>query len=237
MDREKGIVVISGGMDSTVLAYLMRSQDIRLISFDYGQRHKKELKYARLTADTLGVPHTVVPMSFMNTLLHGSALTSPDVEVPEGHYAEESMKQTVVPNRNSIMLNIAAGIAVAEECKWVATGVHAGDHAVYPDCRPEFIRSLTKTLLVANEGFIDPKFQILAPFVGLGKHDIARLGADLNVPFWYTWSCYVGGDKHCGRCGTCVERKEAFRLAEVPDSTEYEDPTYGVEAYRGLHLQ
>jgi 7-cyano-7-deazaguanine synthase len=230
---EKAIAIVSGGMDSTVLAYLLaESNDIHMVSFNYGQRHIKELDYAILTAQALGVPHTIVPMEFMAKMLHGSALTS-DIEVPEGHYASDNMRITVVPNRNSIMLNIATGIAVAEKANFVATAVHAGDHAVYPDCRPEFISITSDAMLLANEGFIDPMFGILAPFVHIGKHDIAKLGADLKVPFQNTWSCYVGGDIHCGKCGTCVERKEAFALANVPDPTQYTDENFGVAAFRG----
>jgi 7-cyano-7-deazaguanine synthase len=218
----KGIAIVSGGMDSVVLAHMLsRSHELSIVSFDYGQRHKKELQFAEQCAKDLEVPWTKVNMDFMADLLHGSALTSADVEVPEGHYADDNMRLTVVPNRNSIMLNIATGIAIAEEANFVATAVHAGDHAVYPDCRPEFIESLTDTLLTANEGFIDPEFFVYAPFIALGKEDIASEGAYFHVDFSKTWSCYKGEDLHCGKCGTCVERKEAFELSGVHDPTEY----------------
>lgn len=218
----KGIAIVSGGMDSVVLANLLsRSHELTLVSFDYGQRHKKELQFAEQCAKDLEVPWIKIDMGFMANLLHGSALTSDDIDVPEGHYADDNMRLTVVPNRNSIMLNIATGIAVAEGAKFVATAVHAGDHAVYPDCRPEFVELLTDTLRVANEGFIDPEFYINAPFIAIGKHDIASEGAFLHVDFSKTWSCYKGEELHCGKCGTCVERIEAFDLAGVHDPTEY----------------
>jgi 7-cyano-7-deazaguanine synthase len=218
----KGIAIVSGGLDSVVLAHhLSRTHDLSIVSFDYGQRHKKELQFAEQAAKDLEVPWTLVDMSFMANLLHGSALTSPEVDVPEGHYADDNMRITVVPNRNSIMLNIAAGIAVAEKASFIATAVHAGDHAVYPDCRPEFIGSLTQTLRIANEGFIDPEFYINTPFIALGKEDIANEGGYLHVDFTKTWSCYKGEEVHCGKCGTCVERKEAFDLAGIHDPTEY----------------
>jgi 7-cyano-7-deazaguanine synthase len=222
MSGEKGIAIVSGGMDSVVMAhFLAEGNEMHLVSFDYGQRHKKELEFARYQAEVLKVPHTIVPVRFLRDMLRGSALTDDSINVPEGHYADENMRLTVVPNRNSIMLNIASGIAVAEKASFVATAVHAGDHAVYPDCRPEFITATTNALRVANEGFIDPNFVILAPFVNVGKEFIAKLGDDLNVDYTKTWSCYVGGEYHCGKCGTCVERKEAFELAGVDDPTHY----------------
>jgi 7-cyano-7-deazaguanine synthase len=220
-----GIVICSGGMDSVVLAYKMARQhqdELTLVSFDYGQRHKKELVFAYQAADYLGANWIKVPMDFMANLLGGSALTDPDIDVPLGHYADESMKQTVVPNRNMIMLSIAAGIAVANNASYVATAVHAGDHPVYPDCRPEFIDSCNMTVKFATAGFGNPSLQVIAPFVNKSKDQICRIGWEIDVPFEDTWSCYQGGEIHCGRCGTCVERKEAFELAGVEDPTVYE---------------
>jgi 7-cyano-7-deazaguanine synthase len=220
----KGVAIVSGGMDSVTLAYMLSetTDELLLLSFDYGQRHRKELQYARVCANRLAVGHQIVPMAFMADLLHGSALTTGDVDVPEGHYEAESMKATVVPNRNMIMLSIAVGVAIAERADFVATGVHAGDHYIYPDCRPAFINSINQTAQIATEGFKRPGFSIDAPFVTIGKHDIVKLGATLNVPYEDTWSCYKGGYYHCGVCGTCVERKEAFSLAGVKDPTEYD---------------
>jgi 7-cyano-7-deazaguanine synthase len=219
----KAVAVLSGGMDSTTLLYWMRNMDFETaaISFNYGQKHVKELKFASATCDKLGVPHVIFDLSCMKEIAK-SALTNDKIEVPEGHYAEESMKATVVPNRNMVMLSIATSWAISSEANIVATGVHAGDHAIYPDCRPEFIYSLEQTLRVANEGFIVPSFQVAAPFVQLSKAEIAKTGNQLLVPWEETWSCYKGGELHCGKCGTCVERKEAFKLACIDDPTQYE---------------
>lgn len=230
----KAIAIVSGGMDSVVLAWDLVTQghELHMVSFDYNQRHVKELGFARKNANAIGCQHTIVPVGFLSDMLSGSALTDRSVDVPEGHYADDNMRLTVVPNRNSIMLNIAAGIAVAQKADLVCTAVHAGDHAVYPDCRPEFIESLNNTLRLANEGFATDNFTVYAPYVRIGKHDICARGAAIGVDFNETWSCYVGGTDHCGRCGTCVERKEAFRLAEVSDPTIYEDEDFGVKVFR-----
>jgi 7-cyano-7-deazaguanine synthase len=225
-DRGRAVVVLSGGMDSTTLLYLLKARgyDPIGVSFDYGQRHRTELGYAAYTCGNTGAGFAPVDLSSLRLLLHGSALTDSSVEVPHGHYAEESMKKTVVPNRNMIMLSIAAGIAVAEKAVLVATGVHAGDHAIYPDCRPEFIMHTFAAIRSGNEGFISPDFQVQAPFINMTKTDIARIGQHLGVPWEFTWSCYEGGSKHCGRCGTCVERIEAFRDAGIQDPTQYQPP-------------
>ena len=218
----KAVAIVSGGMDSVTLAYLLRSEgyDLHLLSVDYGQRHRKELEYARSCAGRLGAIFHIADLSSVGGLLKGSALTD-DIPVPHGHYAAENMAVTVVPNRNAIMLSVAYGVAVAEEAELVATGVHSGDHFVYPDCRPEFIAAFDAMQRLAVEGFGRPELRLYAPFVNIGKHDIAAIGARLGVPYQDTWSCYEGGELHCGRCGTCVERKEAFELASVPDPTVY----------------
>lgn len=218
------LVVLSGGMDSTTLAYrVARQGPLACVSFDYGQRHRKELEYAALTADKLGAPHTIVPMTWLAPMIAGSSsLVTPEVDVPDGHYAEDTMRATVVPNRNAIMLNLAAAIAIAEGYQSIATGVHAGDHFVYPDCRPEFIDSQQHTIALANAGFLPDNWHgIDAPFLFIGKHDIAQLGDEAGVPWEDTWSCYKGGDIHCGACGTCFERREAFTLAGINDPTPY----------------
>ena len=221
----KTFVICSGGLDSVTLAYKVAQEHelSLLLSFDYGQRHKKELRYARHCADTLGVSHEVLDISVVGAVLSGSALTD-KVEVPDGHYAEESMKATVVPNRNAIMLSIAYGIASARGDHAVATAVHGGDHFIYPDCRPGFIKAFAKMQNYALEGMGEIK--LLTPFLEMSKADIAKEGAELGVPFAQTWSCYKGGKLHCGRCGTCVERREAFALANVEDPTQYEDENY-----------
>lgn len=229
------VVVTSGGMDSTTAVYWAHQYfgDIECMSFDYGQRHKKELEYARANADALGVKHNIVDLTGITDLIASSALTNPDIDVPEGHYAEDNMKITVVPNRNAMMINIATARAVAIGAEAVVVGVHSGDHAVYPDCREEFIGLQEATLHVANEGFIKPNFQLVAPFLNMTKAEIASLGDQLVVPWHMTWTCYKGGDIHCGRCSTCVERLEAFHLAGVADETEYGDRNYWREVVNG----
>jgi 7-cyano-7-deazaguanine synthase len=222
------LVVLSGGMDSTTLAYLAATEGpVVAVSFDYGQRHRIELEYAATTAREIGAEHVVVPMAWLAPMIAGrSALVTDDVPVPEGHYAADTMAATVVPNRNAIMLNVAAGIAIARGMDRVGTGVHAGDHFVYPDCRPEFIALTNEALRVGNAGFAVEDFHLWAPFVNISKTDIAILGDELSVRWLDTWSCYVGGDAHCGKCGTCVERREAFRDAGVDDPTFYNDPDF-----------
>lgn len=218
------VAVVSGGMDSAVLAHHLRAEGwgLHLLSFDYGQRHAKELDHARKLAASFGTPHAVVDLRSTGALLAGSALTDEAVDVPEGHYTDASMRATVVANRNAIFVQIAVGVAVAEGADAVAVGIHAGDHPIYPDCRPAFVEAAEQLALVANEGFIADGFRLLAPFLHRTKADIVTLGTELGVPFAETWSCYAGGDRHCGRCGTCVERREAFELAGVPDPTAYE---------------
>jgi 7-cyano-7-deazaguanine synthase len=218
------VTTLSGGLDSTTLAYELAAEghDLVALSFDYGQRHAKEIDFAARTAARLGAEHHVVDLGSVAPQLSGSALTSDDVEVPEGHYTDASMAVTVVANRNAIMLSIAVGAAVSRGAEAVAAAVHAGDHIVYPDCRPEFIEAIQHEARVANEGFIADGFEVRAPFLLIGKDEIVRRGAALGVPFEDTWSCYVGGEVHCGRCGTCVERREAFDLAGVADPTTYE---------------
>ena len=220
---QKAVAIVSGGLDSVTLAYLLRAQGytLHLLAFNYGQRHKNELAYAELCAQRLGAEFSLLDLSMLGQFLKGSALTD-DIPVPDGHYAAPSMAITVVPNRNAIMLSIAYGIAAAEEAEIVAIGVHSGDHFIYPDCRPEFINSFEQMQKFALEGMGHPKLKLQAPFLALGKHQIVHLGQSLDVPFVDTWSCYKGGARHCGTCGTCVERKEAFELAGVPDPTQYE---------------
>jgi 7-cyano-7-deazaguanine synthase len=218
------VATVSGGLDSVTLAHLLADEghDLVLVSFDYGQRHVRELELAAACATCLGAPHHVVDLRSAGALLGGSALTDADVGVPDGHYTDESMRATVVPNRNAIFLSVAAGLAVAQGAEIVATAVHAGDHPIYPDCRPEFVDAFERTTRIANEGFASPGFRVAAPFLHSSKADIVALGARLGVPFDQTWSCYRGGERHCGRCGTCVERREAFELAGVDDPTAYE---------------
>ncbi|NQV99558.1 MAG: 7-cyano-7-deazaguanine synthase QueC [Rhodospirillales bacterium] len=221
----KTIVVCSGGLDSVTLAHKIANEAelLRLVTFDYGQRHKKEIDFARACAERLAVPCDVVDIGAIGKLLSGSALTD-DVDVPDGHYAEDSMKLTIVPNRNAIMLTIAFGIAAAQKADAVATAVHGGDHFIYPDCRPAFIDAFQAMQSQALDGFAD--IRLYTPFVSISKSAIVSDGMRYQTPFEATWSCYKGGDIHCGRCGTCVERREAFHLAGVNDPTSYADPEF-----------
>jgi 7-cyano-7-deazaguanine synthase len=217
------VAIVSGGMDSVTLAYLLASEgcDLHLLSFDYGQRHRKELEFAASCAGLLGARHDVVDLSSLTDLLKGSALTDAGVAVPDGHYAQENMKITVVPNRNAMMLAIAYAVAVAEGAEVIGAGIHAGDHAIYPDCRPAFAEAFDAMQRLAVEGFGRPDLHLYTPFVSITKANIVTIGHRLGVDYARTWSCYKGGEVHCGTCGTCVERKEAFELAGVPDPTRY----------------
>lgn len=217
------VAVVSGGMDSVTLAHHLVNEGHELAavaSFDYGQRHARELGYAALCATRLNARHYVVDLSGLGAVLP-SALTTDGAEIPHGHYADESMRATVVPNRNLIMLAVAGGIAAAIGADTVATGVHAGDHPIYPDCRPEFIAAASEAIRLGTSGLGPKDVELVAPFVSWSKTDIARLGAELDVPWDLTWSCYEGGEVHCGKCGTCVERREALDDAGVDDPTVY----------------
>ena len=217
----KALVLFSGGLDSTVLAAQLQADGIEtlLLSIDYGQRHAKELDRAEKIALALGLPHRILRLPDLGPLLGGSSLTDDQVELPEGHYAEESMKATVVPNRNMILLALAGGHALSIGFDTIAYAAHAGDHTIYPDCRPEFADAMEKALGLADW----QKLNLHRPFVNFSKGELVRKGNELGAPLELTWSCYAGREKHCGKCGTCVERKEAFALAKVEDPTEYED--------------
>lgn len=223
----KHVVILSGGMDSAVLLHhlLAEEHEVAALSFDYGQRHRVELKHADLVAAQAGVTISRVDLSGLRELLPGSSQTDRAVDVPRGHYAADSMRLTVVPNRNMIMLSVAIGHAVAIGAGAVAFGAHGGDHAIYPDCRPEFVELLGLAAASANYSHV----QVLAPFIDLDKTSICALGSELGVPFEITWTCYdpqlptAGAMEsvHCGACGACTERREAFQLAAVDDPTRY----------------
>ena len=218
-DPTAGVVLcFSGGLDSTTLLYHLREQgrEVLALSFDYGQRHRRELAVAARIASLAGVEHRVADLRSITSLLGGSSLTDPTVPLPHGHYTHESMKATVVPNRNMIMLAVAAGWAIARRAGFVAYAAHSGDHAIYPDCREEFARAMGEAISLADWHCV----KLLRPFVGWDKARIVRRGMALAAPLHLTWSCYEGGEVHCGRCGTCVERREAFRLAGLPDPSE-----------------
>lgn len=213
------VAIFSGGLDSTILVEQLRQagDEVLALSIDYGQRHRKELEFARATAQRLKIEWQLADLRAITPLLAGSSLTSADVPVPHGHYAEDSMKATVVPNRNMIMLALAAGWALSRKCERVAYGAHAGDHTIYPDCRPAFVESMRTAFGLADW----EQLELYCPFLNWSKADIVREGQRLAVDFARTWSCYEGGTIHCGECGTCVERREAFTLAGLTDPTPY----------------
>lgn len=215
----KVLAVVSGGMDSVTMLHDLVAQghEVSVVSFNYGQRHLKELEVAKANADKLGLKHKVIDMAFMAQLLDNSALTG-DTDVPEGHYEANNMKLTVVPNRNMIMASIAVGLAVNNGQEAVALGVHSGDHAIYPDCRPEFIKELNDVTQIAN---YEP-ITILAPYIDKDKTSIIKRGLEIGVDYSKTWTCYKGLNKACGKCGSCQERLEAFRNNNKEDPVDYE---------------
>jgi 7-cyano-7-deazaguanine synthase len=216
----KTILIYSGGLDSTVLLYdLINNQgrQVRCLAIDYGQRHVREVEAGRTIARSLGVEHRTADLRALKPFLSGSSQTDPAIPVPHGHYTAESMKTTIVPNRNMLMLSVGIAWAIATKSEEVAYAAHAGDHAIYPDGRDEFASAMNTAALLADWHQV----QVVRPFVRLSKADIVELGSRMKVPFEKTWSCYDGGPVHCGLCGTCVERREAFSLAGYPDPTEY----------------
>jgi len=216
----KVCVLLSGGMDSVAAFYeaLEIHEVAACVSFDYGSKHNaREIPFAKLHADRNGVIHHTIPLDFMNQLFKSDLLKSGG-EIPDGHYAELTMKQTVVPFRNGIMLAIAAGYAESIEAEGLVIAAHSGDHAIYPDCREPFMQAMGTAM---EEGTY-AKIRLLRPFIATDKAGIAKRGVELGIDFSETWSCYKGGEIHCGVCGTCVERREAFMLAGLPDPTNYE---------------
>ena len=212
------VIVVSGGMDSVTLLYEKKDEIALGISFDYGSNHNhNELPLAALHCQRLGIEHVVVPLGFMHQYFKSSLLESGD-SIPDGSYDEENMKSTVVPFRNGVMLAVAAGIAESNGLTKVLIANHGGDHTIYPDCRPEFIAAMD----AAVEAGTFARVRVVAPYTNISKADIARRGRVLGIDYAETWSCYKGGDVHCGTCGTCVERKEALREAGIEDNTTYQ---------------
>ena len=221
MKQEHALVVFSGGMDSaTALWWAMREfETVSAVSFAYGAKHNaRELAAADTICRKLLIPRLEIPLGFIGKYFHSSLLKSGGA-IPEGAYNEENMASTVVPFRNGIMLAAAAGLAEDSGCSAVILGNHSGDHAIYPDCRPEFIDGMARAIEAGTGG----RVKLLSPFCRMTKGQIASLGAELGVDYSLTWSCYNGRDKHCGKCGTCRERQDAFREAGLPDPTMYED--------------
>jgi len=213
------IIVLSGGLDSTTMLYEYRERIALAVSFHYGSNHNdRELAFAKLHCERLGIQHLVIPLDFIGRYFNSSLLAGADA-IPEGHYNDDNMRSTVVPFRNGIMLSIAAGLAENNGLQYVMIANHAGDHTIYPDCRPEFISAMDAAI---DSGTYN-NARILAPYTNITKADIARRGKLLKIDYSETWSCYKGGKVHCGKCGTCVERREALQLAGIDDTTEYED--------------
>ncbi|KXB42973.1 protein ExsB [Bacteroidales bacterium KA00344] len=213
------VIIVSGGMDSITMLHEFKDRIALGLSFDYGSNHNaREIPFAELHCKRLGISHLTIPLDFMGRYFKSSLLEGADA-IPEGDYDEDNMKSTVVPFRNGIMLSIAAGIAESRNLKYVMMANHSGDHTIYPDCRPEFVSAMSEAIKAGTF----PGIEILAPYTGITKGDIARRGKEIGLDYTETWSCYKGGEKHCGKCGTCCERIEALREAGIEDHTEYED--------------
>lgn len=215
----KVVVIYSGGMDSfTVLNKALKDgKEVYALSFDYGQRHVKELEYARNACEKLNVNHKVIDISAINQIILGSSLTD-DIDIPEGHYEAENMKSTIVPNRNMILLSLAVGYAVSVKAEQVYYGAHSGDHAIYPDCRPEFVEKMNDVCQIANYDAVE----IFSPYLHVSKTAILTDGISMGLDYSQTWTCYNGREKACGKCGACQERLEAFRDNNVVDPLSYE---------------
>lgn len=203
------ILVLSGGMDSTTMLYDYRERIALAVSFHYGSNHNdKELAFAKLHCERLGIKHLIIPLAFIKEHFQSSLLSGAEA-IPEGNYDEENMRSTVVPFRNGIMLAIAAGLAENEKLSYIMLANHSGDHAIYPDCRPEFVDAMDKAVCAGTWNGV----KLLTPYTHLTKGEIAKRGVALGIDYNETWSCYKGGDKPCGVCGTCREREEALRFA------------------------
>ncbi|MCM1429501.1 MAG: 7-cyano-7-deazaguanine synthase QueC [Clostridium sp.] len=217
--KKDSILVLSGGMDSVTMLHDYKDRIAMAVTFSYGSNHNsREAQFAEMHCRELGIEFILIPLGFMNLYFKSSLLEGGDA-IPEGNYADENMKSTVVPFRNGIMLSIACGLAASHGLRHVMIANHGGDHTIYPDCRKEFIESMSKAISYGTFENID----ILAPYTEITKTDIARIGHRLGVDYSKTYSCYKGEEHHCGKCGTCMERKEAFAEADIDDPTEYED--------------
>ncbi|MBR2250694.1 MAG: 7-cyano-7-deazaguanine synthase QueC [Prevotella sp.] len=212
------LIIYSGGMDSTTMLYEFQNQIALALSFHYGSNHNdRELYYARIHCERLDIRQIVIPLDFIGRYFHSSLLEG-GAAIPEGHYNDENMRSTVVPFRNGIMLAVAAGLAENEGLTRIMLANHAGDHAIYPDCRPSFVDAMGQAVKAGTYNGV----QLWAPYTHLDKADIAKKGKALGIDYSETWSCYKGGAYHCGRCGTCEERREALRNAGIADNTIYE---------------
>ena len=212
------MIIYSGGLDSTTLLYEEQERIALAVTFAYGSNHgAREQACAEWHCRRLGIEHVVVDLAFMGKLFQSSLLSGADA-IPDGRYDEDNMKSTVVPFRNGIMLSVACGLAESRGLARVLMANHGGDHAIYPDCRPEFVEAMDAAMRAGTYAGV----AITAPYTHLSKSDIIRRGAAMGVDYGHTYSCYRGGEHHCGTCGTCTERREAFREAGIPDPTQYE---------------
>jgi len=211
----KAVLIFSGGLDSTTLFYRMLDMgyEVEALTFNYAQRHKKEIECAAAIAKKLDIDHRVVDLSSLAGLLGKSALLGGE-EIPDCHYTEEAAKKTVVPNRNMIMLSIAAGYAEAREIPELFYAAHKNDRTIYPDCRPEFVEALRPAILQATAWH---PVHLHAPFLDMSKAEIVRMGLGMGVPYNLTWSCYRGEKRPCRTCPTCREREEAFEANGIRD--------------------
>lgn len=217
--EKDSVLVLSGGMDSTTMLHEFKEKIALALTFDYGANHNaREIECARKNCEMLGIEHIVIPLGFISRYFRSSLLDGADA-VPEGSYADDNMKSTVVPFRNGIMLSVACGIAESRGLKHIMIANHGGDHAIYPDCRRAFVEDMSAAMIEGTYDGID----IVAPYTDLTKTDIAVKGKEMGLDYSLTYSCYRGGEKHCGRCGTCVERREAMEAAGINDPTEYEN--------------
>ena len=216
---KNSVIIVSGGMDSITLLYDHKDEIALGISFDYGSNHNaREIPYAKMHCERLGIRHITINLDFMHQYFKSSLLEGADA-IPEGHYADDNMKSTVVPFRNGIMLSIAIGIAESNNLDQVFIANHGGDHTIYPDCRPEFINAIDGAATAGTYNNV----RVVAPYTNITKGEIASIGKRLGIDYTETWSCYKGGEKHCGKCGTCMERKEALAAAGIDDHTVYEE--------------
>lgn len=219
MAEKDSVIIYSGGLDSTTLLYEERERVALAVTFDYGSNHAaREIACARKHCARLGIEHLVIDLAFMKQYFASSLLSGAEA-IPEGNYDDENMKSTVVPFRNGIMLSVACGLAGSRGLTRVLIANHGGDHAIYPDCRPSFVAAMNAAM---REGTY-VNVTLAAPYTDISKADIVRRGAQMGIDYGETYSCYKGGERHCGCCGTCTERKEAFREAGVPDPTVYEN--------------
>ena len=218
--KKDTILVLSGGLDSTTMLYEYKQRIALALSFHYGSNHNdRELAFARLHCERLGIRHIVIPLDFISRYFHSSLLAGAEA-VPDGGYAEDNMRSTVVPFRNGIMLSIAVGMAENEGLQYVMMANHSGDHTIYPDCRPEFVGAMDKAAQAGTWNNV----RLLTPYTLLTKAGIAKRGKALGIDYSETWSCYKGGEHHCGTCGTCVERRQALAEAGINDTTIYDLP-------------